>query len=160
MQVEQIMTRNIQTCAPSDTLNRATQLMWEHDCGCIPVVDSENKLVGVITDRDIAMAAYIQGKRLAEIRVGDVMAQHVHTCFQDDDLSIAQTRMRKHQVRRLPVTDSDGTLVGLLSLNDLALEALRERGPGRNPLRLFDVAETLANICRHRDGESLGMAAE
>lgn len=160
MQVEQIMTRNIRTCAESDTLNRATQLMWEHDCGCIPVVNSENKLVGIITDRDVAMAAYIQGKRIAEIRVGDVMAKHLRTCGQDEDASIAQARMRKHQLRRLPVTDSTGCLVGLLSLNDLALEAQRERRPGRNGPRLFDVAETLAQICRQRDVEAMSVAAE
>jgi CBS domain-containing protein len=160
MRVEQVMTRNIHTCGEDDTLNRATQLMWEHDCGCIPVVDPEKKLLGIITDRDIAMAAYIQGKRISEIRVGDVMARRVHTCGQDEDTAVAQARMRQYQLRRLPVTDSTGYLIGLLSLNDLALEALRERGPVRNSLELSDVAETLANICKHRGADQLAVAAE
>jgi CBS-domain-containing membrane protein len=159
MRIEQIMTRNIHTCTENDTLNRATQLMWEHDCGCVPVVDSDKKLLGMVTDRDVAMAAYIQGKRISDIRVGDIMSKRVHTCGQDEDTAVAQARMREHQLRRLPVTDSTGYLVGLLSLNDLALEALRER-PGRHALRLSEVAETLAKVCKPRGSDQLVAAAE
>ncbi len=161
MRVEQLMSRNIHTCEARADLNRVAQLMWEHDCGCIPIVTEENKLIGVITDRDVAMAAYTQGKPLAEIRACDVMATPVHTCQPTDDVSIAQRRMRDHQLRRLPITDATHTLIGLLSLNDLALEASRERGPGLRPqVRAADVAETLAVISRHRGASQIVIAAE
>jgi CBS-domain-containing membrane protein len=160
MRVEQLMTRNIHTCGPDDSLNRATQVMWEHDCGCVPVVDSERQLIGIVTDRDVAMAAYTQGRSIAHIRVGDIMAKRMHTCGQDEDISVAQDRMRKYQLRRLPITDATGYLVGLISLNDLALEASREGGPGRHPLRSAEVGETLAEVSKHRGADQLVVAAE
>jgi CBS-domain-containing membrane protein len=161
MRVEQLMSRNIHTCDAEADLNRVAQLMWEHDCGCIPIVDPDDKLIGLITDRDVAMAAYTQGRPLAQICVEDVMSKPVHTCRPDEDLSIAQKRMRDHQLRRLPITDSTGSLIGLLSLNDLALEASRERGPGVRPqVRAADVAETLAVVSRHRGASQIVIAAE
>jgi CBS domain-containing protein len=161
MRVEQLMSRNLYTCDAGDVLTRVAQLMWEHDCGCVPIVDADNKLVGVITDRDVAMAAYTQGKPLAEIRVGDVMTKQVQTCRPEDDVALAQKSMRDHQLRRLPVTDSTGSLLGLLSLNDLALQASRERGPGvRSQVRATDVAETLAVIAKRRGASQIVTAAE
>ena len=159
MRVEQLMTRIVHSCGPDDTLNRAAHLMWEHDCGCTPVVDAENHLVGIVTDRDIAMAAYTQGKRFEEIRIGNVMSRKTHTCGQTETLAIAEGRMRENQVRRLPVTDATGFLVGLISMNDLALEAKREQGARHPSIKASDVAETLASICRHRGHDQL-MAAE
>jgi CBS domain-containing protein len=161
MRVEQLMSRNIHTCDAGEGLNRVAQLMWEHDCGCIPIVDADGRLIGVVTDRDVAMAAYTQGKPLAEIAVGDVMTKQVHTCHPEQDVSIAQRCMRDNQLRRLPITDSTGRLIGLLSLNDLALEASRERGPGLRPqVRAADIAETLAVISRHRGASQIVLAAE
>ena len=161
MRVEQLMSRNIHTCDIEADLSRVAQLMWEHDCGCIPIVDADDTLIGVITDRDVAMAAYMQGKPLAQICAADVMAKPVHTCRPDEDVSVAQKRMRDHQLRRLPITDSNGSLIGVLSLNDLALEASRERGPGVRPqVRAVDIAETLAVISRHRGASQIVLAAE
>lgn len=161
MRVEQLMSRNIHTCDAEADLSRVAQLMWEHDCGCIPIVAAGDELIGVITDRDVAMAAYTQGRPLAQIRVREVMAKPVHTCRPEDDVSIAQKCMRDHQLRRLPITDSTGSLIGLLSLNDLALQASRERGPGLRPqVRAIDIAETLAVISRHRGASQIVIAAE
>jgi CBS domain-containing protein len=159
MRVEQLMTRAVHSCEPDASLNRAAQLMWDHDCGCIPIVDSDNKVIGMITDRDIAMAAYTRGEPLAAIRIGDVMAQRVHTCGQSEALTVAEERMRKYQVRRLPVTDATGYLVGLVSVNDLALEAKRARGTRQPPIKPDEVAATLAGICEHR-GPSQLVAAQ
>jgi len=77
MKVEQLMKREIKVCSEADTLNRAAELMWDSDCGCIPVIraNGDGRLIGIITDRDIAMAAYTQGRQLWAIPVGSAMAQ-------------------------------------------------------------------------------------
>jgi CBS domain-containing protein len=160
MQVQQLMTRIVQTCSAQDTLNRAMQLMWEHDCGCVPVVDSDSRVVGMITDRDIAVAAYIKGKKLTDIGVGSVMSHALQTCAPSDPVATAEERMRKYSVRRIPVTDASGKLLGLITLNDIALESARERGQRRPQVAATEVASTLAAVCRHRGPESLTIAAE
>src|SRR5690606_28351921 len=72
MQVRELMTRDVQVCGPRDDLNRAAQIMWDHDCGVVPVVDSERRPIGMVTDRDVCMAAYTQGKPLSAIRAEEV----------------------------------------------------------------------------------------
>jgi predicted transcriptional regulator len=69
MKVEQVMKQAVQACRRGDALNTAAQIMWEHDCGCVPVVDTENRVIGMITDRDICMAAYTRGEPLQTLRV-------------------------------------------------------------------------------------------
>lgn len=142
-----IMNREVATCGPQDSLNRAAQLMWERDIGCLPVVDAENRPVGMITDRDICMAAYTQGGALSSLQVGNAMSRDVSTCDANDTIDRAERRMREHQVRRLPVVDS-GKLVGIVSLNDIALAATDKR---QKDLSFQDVGQTLSAICRHRE---------
>ncbi len=132
MNVEQIMNRDVKVCGPRDSLNRAAQIMWEHACGAVPVVDEKSRPVGFLTDRDVCMAAYTQGKPLVALRVDGAMARKVVSCRAEDDLNSAAQVMRQNRVRRLPVTDSHGTLVGLLSLDDLACEAARTLRGGTN----------------------------
>ena len=81
MKVSDLMTREVRTCHQHDSLNRAAQLMWENDCGAVPVVDSDLKVIGMLTDRDICMAAYTQGKRLDEIPVVTAMSRQVVRCL-------------------------------------------------------------------------------
>lgn len=129
MKVEKLMTRNPVSCTPEDDLSVPARLMWEADCGCVPVVDRDRRVVGMVTDRDVCMAAYTQGRPLREMRVGEVMSNKVHACRMADDLEVAERMMKTRQVRRLPVLDTDERLVGMLSLNDLALRAAREVSP-------------------------------
>ncbi len=144
MIVERIMTRELACCGPNDTLERAAQLMWDHDCGILPVIDG-GRLVGVVTDRDACMAAYTKGQPLASIRTGDVMSRHVRTCRPDDELSTVEQRMRLYRVRRMPVVEGE-RVVGMVSLNDLALAA--DRGHGKHGFpSAEDVVHTLAAIC-------------
>lgn len=146
MIVERIMTRDIACCGPNDTLERAAQLMWDFDCGILPVVEG-GRLAGVVTDRDACMAAYTKGQPLSAIRVGDVMSRHVRTCGPNDELAIVEQRMRLYRVRRMPVVDGD-RLVGMVSLNDIALAA--ERGHGKHGFpSAEEVVHTLAAICEH-----------
>jgi CBS domain-containing protein len=132
MKVEQIMNREVKTCHPQDSLNKAAQIMWNEPCGAVPVVDDLHKPVGFLTDRDVCMAAYTQGKRLEELQVETAMARKVVACTGEDDLVAAAGLMRQHRTRRLPVIDRNGGLVGLLSLDDLACEAARPLRGGVN----------------------------
>ena len=146
--VGRLMAGPARACRPDDSLNEAARQMWEADCGALPVTDDESgRVVGIVTDRDICMAAYTRGKTLGEMLVADVMATKVHCCKPSDTLAEAQSIMRMAQVRRLPVVDDEGRLLGVLSLSDLAQEASREREPrGKGPIREAEVGETLARI--------------
>jgi CBS-domain-containing membrane protein len=141
MKVEELMVREVMSCSPDDMLNRAAQIMWENDCGCVPVVDSAARVLGMLTDRDICMAAYTRGQTLNHIPVSAAMSSEVFACRAGDDLLDAQKVMRKHQVRRLPVNDSKGRLVGLLSLSDLA------RAIPRKAVTKTTAADTLVRVC-------------
>jgi CBS domain-containing protein len=145
MKVAEFMTRDVRCCNAADTCSRAAQLMWDHDIGALPVVDDHGRVMGMITDRDICMAAYIRGQPLAEVYVGDVMSTDVVTCFEHaSDRELARM-MSGGQVRRIPVIDSDHRLAGIVSLNDLAM-AMRS---GR-PVPANEIAETLAAVCAPR----------
>ena len=132
MKVEQIMNRNVKACRLQDSLNKAAQIMWEEPCGAVPVVDEQSRPVGFLTDRDICMAAYTQGKPLEALRVEMAMSRKVVLCRAEDDLGSAAQLMQQNRTRRLPVINPDGTLVGLLSLDDLACEAARTLRGGVN----------------------------
>jgi CBS domain-containing protein len=119
MQVEQIMTRNVHFCGIDDSLEHAARLMWEGNCGCLPVVDRCGELVGVITDRDICMAAYTRGLPLSQLRVEGAMAHQVVICRPEDSLLHAERVMSEHGVRRLPVIGGHGQILGMLSRTDL-----------------------------------------
>jgi CBS domain-containing protein len=150
MRVDQLMTKQIKWCAADDSLDRAAQLMWDNDCGCLPVcaVDGSNSVVGVVTDRDICMSALFQGKPLRDLRVSNAMARGLKTCRPGDSLAEAEKSMSEAQIRRLPVIDDQGSLVGMISLADLAQEAARERSVGKSDVAEAAVGDTLAAICR------------
>jgi CBS domain-containing protein len=144
MNIEQIMSKPAITCTPLDTLNTAAGLMWNNDCGVIPVVGEKGELVGMITDRDICMAAYTKGAALTAIPVSAAMATKVFSCGPQDDLAAAEALMGKYRVRRLAVVDKDRRPVGVLSLNDLARYAC---GAKKSSVEREEILRTLASIC-------------
>jgi CBS-domain-containing membrane protein len=121
--------------------------MWENDCGVVPVVDDDGRVVGMITDRDVCMAAYTQGRLLSQIRVANAMAKEVHGVLETDTLESAEASMRRVRVRRVPVLDEDGRLRGILAMNDLIRHAHRTVGRKRNGLSGDSIVRTLAEIC-------------
>jgi CBS domain-containing protein len=147
MQISEIMTKKVASCSETDTLADAARLMAEVDCGLIPVVSGTLQPVGVVTDRDICMTAYRIGKPLAEIRVRDAMTASVRTCSADASPSEAEYVMRDAAVRRLPVVDERGAIVGIVSLADLAREADHERRLAKPALDRIEIGATLAAIC-------------
>ncbi len=150
MKVHELMVRNVKSCSADDSTNRAAQLMWENDCGFVVVLTEERLVAGVITDRDICMAAYTTGRPLSSIPVSEVMSRDVKCCGPDDDIQRVSSAMRANQVRRLPVVDGQGILVGVISLNDLACRAAADRGMPARDVSQDLVALTLAELCRPR----------
>jgi CBS domain-containing protein len=161
MKVADLMTKDVFTSSPEETLERVAHTMWVGDCGCIPVVDRDSRrVVGIVTDRDVCMAAYTQGRRLGEIPVATAMSHVVHGCGPDDSLAAAEHAMRAYRVRRLPVVTDDGHLLGMLSLTDLAREAHRQRSrTSRAAVTPLGLTETLATIAAPRTSENDAPAA-
>jgi CBS domain-containing protein len=121
--VGSIMQAHVQSCSEQDFLQRPAQIMWDVDCGCVPVTSAEGMLSGMITDRDICMAAYTRGLPLWQIRVADVMTRAVHTCKIQQSVPEAAELMRLHKLRRLPVIDEQGRAIGILSIADIVRHA-------------------------------------
>lgn len=118
MKVSEAMTRDVRVANPNETLQEAARTMAGIDAGALPVGEND-RLVGMITDRDIAIRAVAEGKG-PDAKVRDVMSSEVMYCFDDDDMDKVCRNMADIQVRRLPVVDHDKHLVGILSLGDIA----------------------------------------
>ena len=159
MNVAQLMNQTVEACRPEDSLASAAGKMWDRDIGCLPVVGGDGKVVGIVTDRDICMAGYTQGRPLSDIPASVAMSKTLYTCRSDDALIEAEETMRSQQVRRLPVLDANGNLAGIVSLNDLAREAQREVGRKGRELTGQEVSATLAAVCAPRIERSLTAAA-
>jgi CBS domain-containing protein len=148
VKVADLMTLEVRACTIHDSLNAAASIMWDGDYGCAPVVDDHGKLVGIITDRDVCMAAYTQGLPLAAMPVKRAMSAKVISCTRGDDLETAHRLMRTHEIHRLPVVDTRGRLAGILSLSDLISHAY---GNGAAPSDALEVLTTLSAIRRRRE---------
>jgi len=146
MNVREVMTHDIRTCTRNTPLDSVAKEMWEHDFGCMPVVDSEGRAVAMITDRDVCMAAYTQGLPLGKIFVGSAASRGIVTLRADATLEAAEDLMQKNKVRRIPVVDSDGRPIGMVSMNDLARRAngKKRRSDG---LDAESIVRTLAAVC-------------
>jgi CBS domain-containing protein len=149
MNIRELMTRAVVTCRPDDSLERAAQLMEAHEIGSAVVVGDRGELLGMITDRDIALTAYLFGSALADIRVSAAMAPVVRTCTPDDSFQAAAAVMRRERVRRLPVVE-DGRVVGVVSLSDLGRNVLREGAPEARREAMQAVEHALASVGQPR----------
>jgi CBS domain-containing protein len=143
VKVKDIMTAEARTCSPETNLAAAAALMLDGDCGILPVIEG-GKLVGVVTDRDMYIALATRNQRASEVTVREVVQKPVYTCGPDDDVQSALATMKQHLVRRLPVEGFGGTIMGIVSMNDIVLAS----GP-RLPVRDTDVVSTLQAICAH-----------
>lgn len=152
MKVQDIMTANVETCSPDSDLGAAATTMWKRDCGSVPVVDNERKVVGMITDRDICMAVATRNKLASEIKVGEVISGKVYACAPDDDVRDALETMQSAQLRRLPVVDADGVLHGILSINDVVLHS--KKGRSKKHVSHRDAMATLKILSEHRTPEA------
>lgn len=150
MKVKEIMTANAKACTPASTLGEAAGLMWQNDCGIVPVVAEGDRLIGLVTDRDICMAAMFKNRDLSNISVEEVISGKVFTCKPEDDVHTVLETMREYKVRRLPVVAADGKLEGIVSLNDLVLKAEKPNAKQVPELSYDDVMHIQKSICQHR----------
>lgn len=161
MKVSQVMTTNVRTCWKNESLDHVARLMWEADCGCVPVLDQNGRVLAMITDRDICMAAYTQAQLLGQIPVARVMSHELHSCGPDEELDKVEKTMRSRQVRRLPVVDDEGRLQGIVSLADIAQRAAKnqKRKSGAKQVGFAEVGETLAGVTSPRRVELAAAAS-
>ena len=153
MRVEDVMNKAVASCHPDANLAVAAALMWEHNCGQLPVVNDEGKVSAVITDRDICIALGTRNQRACELTVRDVTCRAAVVCHADDHLRSALKIMAEERVRRLPVVDQEGVLVGILSLDDVTLQARHHDDTDRPAVSFEDVMNTLRAIY-HRASRS------
>jgi CBS domain-containing protein len=118
MKVKEICTWEPWVCSVDGSLADAAEIMWDGDCGSVPIVDAERKVVGMISDRDITMAALTKDRTPRKVGVREVMTGKVYSCDPEDDVRDALRTMGERRVRRLPVIDQEGALKGILSISD------------------------------------------
>lgn len=148
MNVEELMTKPAVTIQAQETLNAAAQKMWDYDCGVLPVVGDDGRLVGILTDRDICIAAWSKGRLLEAIRAEEAMSKQVFSIRSDQEIGLAELLMAEHQIRRLPVVNADDKPIGMVSMNDFAREAVR--AGSRIKDGVARAMNTLASICQPR----------
>ncbi|HET9622931.1 MAG TPA: CBS domain-containing protein [Kofleriaceae bacterium] len=148
MKAQDLMSKPAVTCHVNDSLNVAAQKMWEHDCGALAVVNDDGALTGMITDRDVCMAAYTQGRPLSECLVHTAMSTRVRSATAEQSASDLAQIMAEGQIRRVPIVDAANVPIGMVSLNDLAIEASRPNTAMKHGLA--KIAHTLAAICKPR----------
>jgi CBS domain-containing protein len=152
MKVERLMTKDVRSCTLEQSLNDVVYVMWELDCGCVPITSEDGcgRVVGMLTDRDACMAAYFNGTDLKQLQARDAMSPDLHACKPSDTIAEAEQLMRTAQVRRLPVVDDAGQLLGLISLADISRAAARiaKSKSRKKQITEAEIGETLAAICR------------
>lgn len=146
MKIKDIMATDVATCRLESNLADVASSMFHRDCGCEPVVGPDGRVVGMITDRDIAIALATRLRPANDIEVRDVISREVFACAPDDSPQMALTTMQTRQVRRLPVLDEGGHLKGVVSLNDIVLRAGAQ---GRKGASASEVLTALQGICSH-----------
>ena len=149
MRVRELMVRDVATCGPDTDFAQASRIMLEMDCGALPVV-IDRRVLGIVTDRDIAMRLASDARSAREVRVAEVLKGPLHAIHPDDDCARALEIMAVNQLRRLPVVDSDLKLQGMLTLNDFILHVDKVRGVTEDDLSYLEVMGALKAVSRHR----------
>ncbi len=120
MKVNKLMSPEVKCCSKDTSLYTVAMMMWEGDCGSIAVIDENKRPIGMVTDRDIAMSCALNHKAPWELSASTITGnQNIHTCSDTDDMETALSIMEKNKVRRLPVTNTEGQLTGLMSIDDI-----------------------------------------
>ena len=149
MKVKEIMTPNAEAIWLTESLADAAESMWKNDCGALPVIKDGRKVIGMITDRDICMAAAMRDRKPSGVSIEEVMTRQVYSVNAEDNLDQALAAMQEHKVRRLPVLNIEGELAGMLSLNDVVLHAKAPNDETTDGIGYDDVVKTFQAICQH-----------
>ena len=151
MKVTDVMMRTPASCTADTTLAAAVEILWNRNCGMLPVLNREGRVTGVVTDRDICIALGTRNRPAAEITVGEIQPAKLFTCRADDDIHTALGILAEQKIRRLPVVDTESKLQGILSLDDIVLHA-NTSAAGRVPeLSNSEVVEYMKRIYRSNE---------
>lgn len=128
----ELMTRDPVCCEPTDSVTRVAEVMKREDVGSVPVVESkgDNRLVGIVTDRDLVVKVLADGRSIDDAKARDAMTSNPVCCREDDDISRAVTLMEERQIRRMPVVGRDGHLTGIIAQADIATRLHRDETTG------------------------------
>ncbi len=135
MKVKKLMTAEVEFCHSEDDLSKAAAIMWRRDCGVVPVIDGDMRVVGMITDRDITIAVCSRNQKPSAIKIGEVTNGKIISCSADDNIKDVLKKMRKNQLKRLPVVSQNGALIGILSITDILLESNKVKKPVASTLK-------------------------
>jgi len=150
MKIRDLMTKQVATVRATDSTAVAARLMWDCDCGAVPVLDGDGRAIAMITDRDICMATLMRDRAPSAIPVSEAMSRTLRFCSPDEAVSTAEGIMRTYQIRRIPIVDKDRRPVGMLSLADIVRATERnnkKKGRTTKKVAPAEVAGTLADIC-------------
>jgi CBS domain-containing protein len=148
MRVNDLMTTHVASVRADETASAALKMMWDCDCGSLPVVDGDARVLAIVTDRDIAMTALFRNAAPSAIAVSEAMSKNIHYCAPGDNVAAAEQIMRAHQIRRLPVLDGERRLMGVITLADLVRGAAGRLR--RRELPADEVNALCADICSPR----------
>jgi len=146
MKVEDVMMRTPAFCSSETDLGAATELLWSRNCGILPIVNAQQKVVGVVTDRDLCIALGTRNRPAGQVTVGQVASGQVYSCQVEDDIHAALETMARHKVRRLPVLSNEGRLEGILSMDNIVLHADSSGAGKPTELGARDIIVTLKRI--------------
>jgi CBS domain-containing protein len=127
MRVKDVMKIDVAFCSTEDNLKKAAELMRYRDCGAVPIVDEENRVVGMLTDRDICLVVAARNRKASDIKTGEMINGKAIVCSPDDKLENTLKKMRKYQVKRLAAVGDGGELVGILSVTDILLTVRKDK---------------------------------
>ncbi len=144
------MTKTAVFCRPETNLAAAGALMWENDCGALPVVSDGRKVTGILTDRDICIGLTTGDRRSSQLTAGEVATKQAVVCKPKDEILAAITSMHNEKIRRLPVVNDEGGLKGIVSMDEVVLQAKKGNRQKKPDVSYDDVVETLRAIYEHR----------
>jgi CBS domain-containing protein len=146
MKVRDVMTAGASCCRPETNVGAAVELLWSHNCGMLPVVDKDGKLIRVVTDRDICIAMGTRNRLPGDLTVGEISISPVFTCRPDDEIHEAIGTMAEKQVRRLPVVDAQGVPQGILSMDDVITHGDLNKWEGCCELSAEEIVRSLKRL--------------
>jgi CBS domain-containing protein len=158
MKIREIMTKPVATCQPGTNLAEAAALMWENDCGALPVLNETGELAGIVTDRDICIALGTRNLRASDLCVKDLLGNQTLSCRASDEVSAVLRTMRDGKVRRLPVVDHVTHVEGIISMDDVVMNARSGISGTSSPISFEEAVATLQAIYS-RGGQMQGRTA-
>jgi len=154
MKVREIMVQNVKSCHADNNLAQVAEIMWNGNCGALPVLDESGRLLSMITDRDICIALGTRNLRASDVHVSDIARPRYFACGAGDDIHAALKTMAMQEIRRLPVVDDEGNLIGLLSIDDIVLHA-----KSGSQINFTEVINALKAIYRRDEHGPMAVAA-